>query len=61
MIQEAECLKIVTEILLELRIPFITKVNHRRLLDACLDIAPQSKFRTVSSSIDKLDKEPWGR
>ena len=61
MIQEAECLKIVAEILLELQIPFLTKINHRRLLDACLEIAgcPPTKFRTVSSSIDKLDKEPW--
>ena len=61
MIQEAECLKILSEILLELNIPFLAKVNHRRLLDACLEIAgcPPSKFRTVSSSIDKLDKEPW--
>lgn len=37
------------------------KLNHRRLLDAYLAIAgvPASKFRTICSAIDKLDKEPW--
>lgn len=37
------------------------KLNHRRLLDAMLDIAgvPPQKFRPICSAIDKLDKEPW--
>ena len=37
------------------------KLNHRRLLDAMLDIAgvPPHKFRPICSAIDKLDKEPW--
>jgi hypothetical protein len=37
------------------------KLNHRRLLDAMLDIAgvPPAKFRPICSAIDKLDKEPW--
>ena len=63
MAQEGECLKIVSEILGELKIPYVMKVNHRKLLDACLEIAgcPAAKFRTVSSTIDKLDKEPWDK
>jgi len=37
------------------------KINHRKLLDAMLDIAgvPAQKFRPICSAIDKLDKEPW--
>ncbi len=40
---------------------FQVKINHRRLLDAMLDIAgvPPQKFRPICSAIDKLDKEPW--
>lgn len=35
--------------------------NHRCLLDAVLAICgvPDSKFRTICSSIDKLDKQAW--
>ncbi|KAM7476186.1 hypothetical protein LguiB_023429 [Lonicera macranthoides] len=37
------------------------KLNHRKLLDGMLDICgvPPEKFRTVCSSIDKLDKQPF--
>ena len=40
---------------------FAIKLNHRRLLDAILDICgvPAEKFRTICSAVDKLDKEPW--
>lgn len=50
------------EILTDLELgPFEVKLNHRRLLDAMLDIAgvPPQKFRPICSAIDKLDKEPW--
>jgi histidyl-tRNA synthetase len=59
---DAEVLKVAVEILSSLPIgPFTIKLNHRKLLDATLDLAgvPASKFRAVCSSIDKLDKEPW--
>ena len=62
MLPDAEVLKVACEILSALPIgPFTIKLNHRKLLDAALAIAgvPASKFRTVCSSIDKLDKEPW--
>jgi histidyl-tRNA synthetase len=63
MVQDAEVLKIVVEILSELNLAFSLKINHRKLLDALLIIAgcPESKFRTISSSIDKLDKEEWSK
>ncbi|KAF3776438.1 Histidine--tRNA ligase [Nymphaea thermarum] len=37
------------------------KLNHRRLLDGMLEICgvPPEKFRTVCSSIDKLDKQTF--
>jgi histidyl-tRNA synthetase len=61
MTQEAEVLKIVSEALIELGIPFVIKFSHRQLLDLLLQKAglPAHKFKTVCSSIDKLDKEPW--
>eukprot|EP00899_Mesostigma_viride_P027773 jgi/Mesvir1/8180/Mv12480-RA.3 len=62
MVPDAEVLKVLTEILSELDIgDFEIKINHRKLLDAALDIAgvPASKFRSICSAIDKLDKEPW--
>ena len=39
------------------------KVNHRKLLDAMVDIAgcEKRKFKAICSSIDKLDKEPWNK
>lgn len=38
-----------------------SQINHRCLLDEILLIAgvPNDKVRTISSSIDKLDKKPW--
>lgn len=37
------------------------KLNHRKLLDGMLEICgvPSHKFRTVCSSIDKLDKQSF--
>jgi len=62
MLPDAEVLKVCTEILSALPIgAYTVKLNHRKLLDAALALAgiPAAKFRTVCSSIDKLDKEPW--
>ncbi|KAM4678514.1 histidine--tRNA ligase, cytoplasmic-like isoform 1-T1 [Discoglossus pictus] len=62
MIPDAECLKIVHEILSELQLgDFVIKVNDRRLLAGILTVCgiPDFKCRTVCSSIDKLDKIPW--
>lgn len=62
MMADAEVLKVMTEILSELNIgAFCVRLNDRRLLDAIFECAgiPVAKFRTVCSSVDKLDKEPW--
>jgi len=62
MVPDAEVLKVLVEILSDLAIgEFEIKLNHRGLLDTMMDIAgvPPSKFRTICSAIDKLDKEPW--
>ncbi|XP_070819016.1 histidine--tRNA ligase isoform X1 [Chaetodon trifascialis] len=62
MIPDAECLKIVHEILSELDLgDFRIKVNDRRILDGMFAACgvPDDKFRTICSSVDKLDKMPW--
>ena len=62
MIPDAEVLTVVCEILSALDIgQFTVKVNHRKFLDAMVDLAgcEKRKFKSICSSIDKLDKEPW--
>nr|P07178.1 RecName: Full=Histidine--tRNA ligase, cytoplasmic; AltName: Full=Histidyl-tRNA synthetase; Short=HisRS [Mesocricetus auratus]pir/SYHYHT/ histidine-tRNA ligase (EC 6.1.1.21) - Chinese hamster [Cricetulus griseus]CAA28957.1 unnamed protein product [Mesocricetus auratus] len=62
MIPDAECLKIMCEILSSLQIgKFLVKVNDRRILDGMFAVCgvPDSKFRTICSSVDKLDKVSW--
>uniref|UniRef100_A0AAQ4RY29 histidine--tRNA ligase n=1 Tax=Gasterosteus aculeatus aculeatus TaxID=481459 RepID=A0AAQ4RY29_GASAC len=62
MIPDAECLKIVHDILSELDLgDFRIKVNDRRILDGMFAVCgvPDDKFRTICSTVDKLDKMPW--
>lgn len=62
MVPDSECLCVACDILDALPIgDFAIKLNHRRLLDAILDLCgvPAEKFRTICSAVDKLDKEPW--
>ena len=62
MVPDSECLAVACEILDSLPIgDFGIKLNHRRLLDAILDLCgvPSDMFRTICSAVDKLDKEPW--
>lgn len=57
-----EVIKVMTELLDELNIgDYEVKLNHRKLLDGMLDICgvPPVKFRTICSSIDKLDKQSF--
>lgn len=59
MIPDAECVRVVVEILEALDIgQFIVKLNHRKLLDGIFEACGVSSelFRTACSSIDKLDK-----
>jgi histidyl-tRNA synthetase len=62
MVPDAECIKIITEILDKLEFnSHVIKMNHRKILDAIYEICgvPHEKFREVTSSIDKLDKLGW--
>ncbi|KAF5913373.1 hypothetical protein HPG69_016991 [Diceros bicornis minor] len=62
MIPDAECLKIMCEILSGLQLgDFLVKVNDRRILDGMFAVCgvPESKFHAICSSIDKLDKMSW--
>ena len=62
MIPDAEVLKIVDEILTNLNAgKFQIKINNWKFLDAFIEIAgcDKSMFKTICSSIDKLDKSPW--
>ncbi|XP_025707950.1 histidine--tRNA ligase, mitochondrial [Callorhinus ursinus] len=62
MIPDAECLKIMCEILSGLQLgDFLIKVNDRRILDGMLAVCgvPESKFHAICTSIDKLDKISW--
>ncbi|KAK7251641.1 hypothetical protein RIF29_35014 [Crotalaria pallida] len=57
-----EVVRILTELLDELNIgEYEIKLNHRKLLDGMMEICgvPPEKFRTICSSIDKLDKQPF--
>ena len=59
MMADAECLRIVYEVLRDLNLgEFVIKVNHRRFLDGLFAACgvPPEKFTTVCSSVDKLDK-----
>lgn len=59
MIPDAECVKIVQEILTSLKVGnFVIKVNHRKVLDGIFEVCGVSTdmFRTICSSVDKLDK-----
>ncbi|XP_019646837.1 PREDICTED: histidine--tRNA ligase, cytoplasmic-like [Branchiostoma belcheri] len=62
MIPDAECVKIVAEILSELNVgDFVIKLNNRLLLDGMFAVCgvPEEKFRTICSAVDKLDKTFW--
>lgn len=62
MIPDVECIRIVSEALQALDLgPYLIKVNHRFLLDGIFAACgvPQNKFRTICSTVDKLDKSPW--
>ncbi|XP_030068423.1 histidine--tRNA ligase, cytoplasmic isoform X3 [Microcaecilia unicolor] len=62
MIPDAECMKIVHEILTELQLgDFLIKVNDRRILEGIFEVCgvPGNKFQKVCSCVDKLDKISW--
>ena len=59
MVADAECVKIVKDILQAMEVgKFVIKVNHRQILDGIFEVCgvAQDMFRTICSSVDKLDK-----
>lgn len=59
MLPDAECVKIVSEVLDTLDIgDYVIKLNHRQLLDGMFEACgvPADKFRSICSAVDKLDK-----
>lgn len=63
MMADAECLEILCEILTSVKLPFeyTIKINHRGILNGIFEVTgvPKEKFKTICSSIDKLDKMSW--
>jgi len=62
MIPDAECVRVVYEILNAVDLgDYVIKLNHRKLLDGMFEACgvPASNFRAICSAVDKLDKSPW--
>uniref|UniRef100_A0A8C8SWG6 histidine--tRNA ligase n=1 Tax=Pelusios castaneus TaxID=367368 RepID=A0A8C8SWG6_9SAUR len=62
MIPDAECLKIVHEVLSGLKLRnFLIKVNDRRILNGVFAVCgvPDSLFHSTCSTVDKLNKVTW--
>ncbi|KAG8133062.1 putative Histidyl-tRNA synthetase protein [Naja naja] len=62
MIPDAECLKVMHEILTALQVgDFHIKINDRRILQGIFTICgiPEIKFERICSTLDKLDKISW--
>ena len=59
MLPDAECVRIMCEILSGLELgTFVIKLNHRQLLDGIFEVCgcPPEKFRATCSAVDKLNK-----
>lgn len=59
MLPDAECIKVIAEILNSLDIgDYVIKLNHRQLLDGIFIACgvPADKFRAICAAVDKLDK-----
>lgn len=62
MVPDAEVLRVMCEVLSALEVgQFTIKVNHRKVLDGIFEVCgvDPSKFRTICSAVDKLDKMAW--
>jgi len=62
MIPDADCLKLITEIMDALEVEnFQIRLSHRKLLDGFFEVCgvPNELLRPITSAVDKLDKTPW--
>ena len=63
MVPDAECIKVADEVMRALDLGvYEIRLNHRVLLEGVFRLAgiADADFKTVSASVDKLDKAPWG-
>lgn len=59
MLPDVECVKVLVDVLKSLDIgDFVIKLNHRQLLNGLFEACgvPNDKFKSICSSVDKLDK-----
>lgn len=63
MVDDADTISVITEILDSFELNYTLKFNHKGLLDLILTGCgvPFDKLKSVCSSIDKLDKDPWSK
>lgn len=63
MLPDAEIIRIVAEVFegLGWNGSYTIKLNNRKILDGIFEVCgvPSDKIRTISSAVDKLDKQPW--
>lgn len=61
MLADAEVVLIMSKVLKNFDLNFEIKISHRILLEAIIECSncDLKKFKSICSSIDKLDKEPW--
>ena len=62
LLPEAECIKIMHDILSAIDIgKFIIRVSNRKILDGFFEVCgvEEKLIRMISSAVDKLDKTPW--
>ncbi len=62
MFTDAECLSIIYDILVKLKIDnFVIKINNRKIIDSIFKLCkvPKNLFNKITSSVDKLDKYDW--
>ena len=63
MLPDSEIVRIITEVFegLGWNGRYTIKLNHRKILDGIFEVCgvPTDKIRTISSAVDKLDKQPW--
>ncbi|EKD19196.1 uncharacterized protein L3040_009363 [Drepanopeziza brunnea f. sp. 'multigermtubi'] len=63
MLPDAEIIRIISEVFegLGWNGSYTIKLNNRKILDGIFEVCgvPSDKIRTISSAVDKLDKQPW--
>lgn len=59
MCADVKCVRVAHEVLNAVRLEdHVIKINHRKILEGVFEVCgvPRDKFKTICSSVDKLDK-----